>query len=137
MQEVLANVTEGKPTTPGTMGRLFEKKPKGKPPVNKKRSANMHAVSYRVVNAASSMKRASLIDRGANGGVAGMDGRTLMITDRRLDLTGVDDHQVKDLSIVVHAGVFPTTTGPIIGICNQYAKHNQPTSIHSSLQMET
>ena len=60
-----------------------------------------------------------------------------MVTEKRLDLTGVHNHQVTDLRIVVHAGVLPTQKGPIIGIFNQYARlPGQDTSIHSSLQME-
>ena len=42
-----------------------------------------------------------LVDRGANGGIAGSDSRVIQRTGRYINLSGVDDHTVRNLEIVM------------------------------------
>ena len=42
----------------------------------------------------------ALVDRGANGGIAARDTRVLDWLDRKIDLSGIDDHTVRDLPLV-------------------------------------
>jgi hypothetical protein len=100
---------------------------------------NMTHVSphtYRVSTHASS-PFGSLIDRGANGGLAGGDMRVISVDpNRKLNITGIDNHQMVDLNVVT-AGAFATShRGPVILIFNQYANVREGRSIHSSLQLE-
>ena len=81
-------------------------------------------------------KHASLVDRGANGGLAGEDVRVLNTTMRKVDISGIDNHQVKGLDIVTAAGVIETQHGPCIAILNQYAHLGKGKTIHSSGQLE-
>ena len=48
----------------------------------------------------SSSHYASLIDRGANGGLAGSDVRILERTGRTVSVTGIDNHELPGLDIV-------------------------------------
>ena len=61
-----------------------QKKPSGK------LTAKTH-VTYRVSNH-KRLPRVSLVDRGANGGVAGMDVRQVSKTSRTIDIEGIDNH---------------------------------------------
>ena len=42
----------------------------------------------------------SLVDRGANGGLAGCDVRVLSSSSRKCTVTGIDQHQINGLDIV-------------------------------------
>ena len=57
----------------------------------------------------------SLVDRGANGGVAGDDVRVIFKTSRTVDIKGIDNHQVVDIPIGTVGGVVTTQKGPVIG----------------------
>ena len=61
-------------------------------------------------------KSASLVDRGANGGLAGSDVKVLDKSDRKVTITGIDNHQVRDLDIVTAAGKVLTTKGYVVVI---------------------
>ena len=74
----------------------------------------------------------SLIDRGANGGVAGADVRVIASTRRAINVQGISEHQVTDLKIVMAGGVVQTQRGPVIAILNQYAHIGTGKTIHSS-----
>ena len=63
----------------------------------------------------------SLVDRGANGGVAGDDVRVIFKTSRTVDIKGIDNHQVIDVPIGTVGGVVTTQKGPVIAILHQYA----------------
>jgi hypothetical protein len=78
----------------------------------------------------------SLIDRGANGGVAGTDVRTIFKTGRTVDIRGIDNHQCTNIDICTVGGVIQTQKGPIIGIMHQYALLNKGSTIHSPCQFE-
>ena len=61
---------------------------------------------------------ASLVDREANGGLAGSDVRFICKSNppRMVDVSGIDSHEVRDLPIVSVVGVCTVTTW--IGHCN-------------------
>ena len=106
----------------------------GKDP-GKKREANTAQVTYKVTTSAQSPTH-SLIDRGANGGIAGTDVRVIFKTQRLVDVQGIDNHQMCDVGIGTVGGVVQTQKGPVIAIFHQYALHGKGTSIHSCAQME-
>jgi len=99
------------------------------------RKANMHRIAY-IVGKHRSSNFGSLVDRGANGGVAGNDVRIISTTHRAVSVQGVSNHQVNDLKIVTAGGVVTSQHGPVIAIFNQYAHIGTGKTIHSSLQME-
>ena len=101
---------------------------------DKPRQANTH-LTY-TVGKHHADKPGALIDRGANGGVAGADVRVIEITHRAVNVQGVSDHQVTDLKIVTAGGVVPTQHGPVIAIFHQYAHLGTGKTIHSSVQLE-
>ena len=97
---------------------------------------NMAQRSYRVTMASKSEKGA-LVDRGANGGLAGADMRPIeYVFGSTVDVTGVGNSLLSDLPLVQAASLIQTKRGPIIGLFNQYAYTGEGRSIHSSIQME-
>jgi hypothetical protein len=78
----------------------------------------------------------SLIDRGANGGVAGDDVRIIFRTNRTVDIKGIDNHHVNNIGIGTVGGVVHTQHGPVIAIMHQYALLGKGASIHSPSQLE-
>ena len=96
----------------------------------------MASVTYRCTQAAASTTLpGSLIDGGANGGLAGEDVRVLSYTDRSADITGIGDSHMEDVPIVTCAGVVQTTRGPIVIIMNQYAYYGKGSTMHSIGQL--
>ena len=93
-------------------------------------------VLYRVSKHDTRSKSASLIDRGANGGLVGDDVRVLSISDRTVDVAGLDNHTVNGLPIVTAAGVVKTLDGEVIVILNQYALLGKNKTIHCCTQLE-
>jgi len=83
-----------------------------------------------------SCKIGSLVDRGANGGIAGDDVRIIEKSDWTVDVRGIDNHQIVDIPIVTAGGVVKTQHGPAIVILHQYAYTGQGKTIHSSAQLE-
>ena len=99
---------------------------------------SVHELTYSVSNHRGfTDERVSLIDRGANGGLAGSNMRVIATTDRRVDISGIDDHQMTGLRVVTAGGVVPTQRGEVIGIFHQYASVPQGRSIHSCVQLES
>ena len=62
-----------------------------------------------------------LIDRGANGGLAGADMRVIHTTPRKINIVGIDDHELTGLNMVTAAALLDTQKGPIIGVFHEYA----------------
>ena len=77
-----------------------------------------------------------LIDRGANGGLAGADMRVIHTTPRKINTVGIDDHELTGLNVVTAATLFDTQKGPIIGVFHEYAHLGKGRSIHAAGQME-
>lgn len=81
--------------------------------------------------------RGALVDRGANGGILGIDARvTHIIPNREVDVTGIDNHEMNSLKIVNATAKVITQRGPVILILHQYAYHGLSRTIHSSGQIE-
>ena len=77
-----------------------------------------------------------LVDRGANGGLAGSDMRVIYKTHRKINISGIDNHEVNGLDVVTAATLRNTSLGKVIGIFNEYAHLGKGSSIHSSGQLE-
>ena len=77
-----------------------------------------------------------LIDRGANGGLAGADMRVIHTTPRKINIVGIDDHELTGLNVVTAAALLDTQKGPIIGVFHEYANLGKSSSIHAAGQME-
>jgi len=113
---------------PGDVRRVMSK--------TSQRSANTALLEYKVSFQQSLNRVCSLIDRGANGGVAGEDVRIIFKTNRSVDIKGMDNHHVNDISIGTVGGVVNTQRGKIIAIMHQYALLGKGSSIHSAAQLE-
>ena len=77
-----------------------------------------------------------LVDHGANGGLAGSDMRVIHKTHRKINIQGIDNHEVTGLDVVTAAALLNTSQGKVIGIFNEYAYLGKGSSIHSSGQLE-
>ena len=80
--------------------------------------------------------RGSLIDRGANGGILGLDAQVLRNCYRTIDVTGIDNHELNALPLVDAYSKVMSSTGPIILILREYANHGVGRTIHSAVQIE-
>ena len=78
----------------------------------------------------------SLVDRGANGGLAGSDVRILSKSSRKCTVTGIDQHQINGFDIVQCAALVKTNHGYVNLIMNEYAYYGKGHTIHSSGQIE-
>ena len=77
-------------------------------------------MTYRT-NAASVVKSTgSLIDGGANGGLAGADVQLVSTTTSKADVMGINDTTIVDVPIGTVAGLIQTTDGPAIAVMHQY-----------------
>ena len=93
-------------------------------------------VHQRYVFARANQSTNHLIDRGANGGLAGADMSVLQKTHTKINIVGIDDHELTGLNVVTTATLLDTQKGPIIGICHEYAHLGKGRSIHADRQME-
>ena len=57
-----------------------------------------------------------LIDSGANGGLGGADMMVIHTTPRKINIVGIDDHELTCLNVVTAAALLDTQKGPIIGV---------------------
>ncbi|EEC42564.1 predicted protein [Phaeodactylum tricornutum CCAP 1055/1] len=103
---------------------------------NSKNSLQSNMLEYSISRHSVAETTSSLIDRGANGGLAGSDVKILNKTGRSASITGINDHPLPDLDIVTAAGLVESQHGPIIVILHQYAHHGKGKTIHSSAQLE-
>ena len=127
--------SRGNNSSPADIRNLLSMSSKRAPSkLPKDHQANAH-VTY-TVDMHRMDKPGSLIDHGANGGVAGADVRVIASTHRAVNIQGISEHQVTDLKIVMAGGVVQTQKGPVIAIFNQYAHIGMGKTIHSSVQLE-
>ena len=77
-----------------------------------------------------------LVDHGANGGLAGSEMRVINKTHRKINIQGIENHEVTGLDVVTAATLLNTSQGKVIGIFNEYAYLGKGSSIHSSGQLE-
>ena len=95
---------------------------------------NMHRqyrVSYGVTTTTN-----SLVDRGANGGLAGSDVRVLERSEHTADVSGLAGAKVSGLTIGTVAGCVHTNMGKVVVIMHQYAIYGEGKTIHSPIQLE-
>ena len=90
----------------------------------------------RYVFARANQSNHHLIDRGANGGLAGADMRVIHTNPRKINIVGIDDHELTGLNVVTAATLLDTQKGPIIGVFHEYAHLGKGRSIHAAAQME-
>ena len=95
---------------------------------------NAH-ITYHVAQAQHA-KHGSLVDRGANGGLAGSDVRILNTSSRKCTIAGIDNHEIPGLDLVQCAALAQTNHGIVNLIMNEYAYYCEGHSIHSSGQIE-
>ena len=77
----------------------------------------------------------SLVDRGANRGLAGSDVRVLSKSSRKCTVTGFDQHQFNGVDIVQCAAMVNTNHGYVNLIINEYAYYGKGHTIQSSGQI--
>ena len=94
-----------------------------------------HHFTYHVAQA-SQVKHGSLVDRGANGGLAGSDVRILSRSSRKCTVTGIDSHELQGLDVVQCAALVETSHGIVNLIMNEYACYGRGHTIHSYGQIE-
>jgi hypothetical protein len=129
---IIANLNkQGKP---GSIDRLLGNK-KGK---GGQRTVKKHQIVYKVsANAHKLGGVGALVDRGANGGIVGSDARLISATDRKVSVTGIDNHHMTNLQVGTYAAVVRTQMGEVIVLLHEYANDpNATTTIHSTIQLE-
>ena len=94
-----------------------------------------HHFTYHVAQA-SQAKYGSLVDRGANGGLAGSDVRILSRSSRKCTVTGIDSHELLGLDVIQCAALVETNHGIVNLIMHEYACFGKGHTIHSSGQIE-
>ena len=85
---------------------------------------------------ANQAQHGSLVDRRANGGLAGSDVRVLCTSFRKCTVTGIDNHEIPGSDLVQYAALVQTNHGLVNFIINEYAYYGRGHSIHSSGQIE-
>jgi hypothetical protein len=101
-------------------------------------STKMGHVNYKVsYHTATSEQSLSLIDRGANGGVAGNDVRVIFKTGHRGDIHWTDNHQSTNIDIGTVGRVILTQKGPVIRIMNNYALLNKGCTIQPQVSLNS
>ena len=113
-----------KPPDPQRIVRIQIDEPKSDP--NKSTTETTYKVNQSLtytVSKRSIDRNGSLIDRGANGSIAGADVRILDTNSpvRTVNVRGIDNHELTSIPIVTCAGVVTTQKGPITLIMNQHA----------------
>ena len=151
---MLVNSTTAKAINPGDIRKLMST-PNPNPNTNTNNQSSKKVIckseividgeTYRKVNTcityqisqANKSSLYSLVDRGANGGVAGNDVRVIeKHSDKTCNIKGIDNHEVPSIPIVTAGGVTSTISGEVIIIMHQYAYHPKCPTIHSSAQIE-
>ena len=98
------------------------------------RQMNAH-ITYHVAQA-NQAKHGSLVESGANGGLAGSDVRVLSTSSRICTVTGIDSHEIPGLDLVQCAALVQTNHDMVNLIMNEVAYYGRGHSIHSLGQIE-
>ena len=85
--------------------------------ITPERSINHH-FTYHIAQA-SQAKHGSLVDRGANGDLAGSDVRILSRSSRKCTVTGIDSHELQGIDVVQCAALVETNHGIVNLIMNE------------------
>ena len=94
-----------------------------------------HNYIYHVAQAPQA-KHGSLVDRGANGGLAGSGVRILSRSFRKFTVTGIDSHELQGLDMVRCAALVETNHGIVNLMMNVYTCYGKGHTIHSSGHIE-
>ena len=79
----------------------------------------------------------SLIDQGANGGVAGEDVTVINIPPHRhVKIQVIDNHDINSVIIATVSALDYSQAGPVIIIIHQYAYHGKGRTINSYVHIE-
>ena len=97
---------------------------------------SVHTHLFHHVAQVKQAQHCSLVDRGANGGLAGSDVRILSKSSRKCPVTGIDQHQINGLDIVQCAALVKTNHGYVNLIMNEYDYYGKGHTIHTSGQIE-
>ena len=97
---------------------------------------SVHTHLFYHVAQANQSQHGSLVDRGANGGLAGSDVRVLSKSSRKCTVTDIDQHQINGLDIVQFAALVCTNHGYVNLIMNECAYYGKGHTIHCSGQIE-
>ena len=97
-------------------------------------SIHIHLLYH--VAKAKQVQHGSLVDRGANGGLAGSDVRLFSKSSRKSTVTGIDQTQINGLDIVQCAALANANHGYVNLIMNEYAYYGKGHTIHSTGQIE-
>ena len=92
--------------------------------------------SYIFTKAKTNLSYHQLIDRGANGGLAGSDIRVLHHTGHKINIIGIDNHELTGLDVVIADSMLDINQGKVIGIFNEYTFLGKKNFIHSPGQRE-
>ena len=145
---LLAHATKREELSPADLRRVLSstaarnpRKPEGDRPnkeviIDGKKFRQVNVARTYRVSAHETALYESLADRGANGGVAGEDVRVIDTTDRRVDIRGIDNHQVTAVPIATCGAVAKSQKGEVILILHQYAYTGRGKTIHSCGQIE-
>ena len=94
------------------------------------RSFNHH-FTYHVCQATQA-RHGSLVDRGANGGLAVSDVRILSRSSRKCTVTGIESHELQGLDVVQCAAIVETNRCIVNLVMNEHACYGKGHTIHSS-----
>ena len=105
--QLLINAAKSsKVLSPTDIRRIMSSTSKREPDSKSKLQVKMHMTYH--VSAHRTSRTDSLVDRGANGGVAGEDVRVISTSHRSVDIEGIDNHQVNNIKIGTVGGVVET-----------------------------
>ena len=99
-----------------------------------RQQVNAH-ITYNVAQANQAMHQ-SIVDRGANGGLAGSDVRVLNKCPRQHTVICKSNHEIPGLDIVQCDALVNTNHGIVNLIMNEYTYYGKGHTIHSSGQVE-
>ena len=89
-------------------------------------TVNMASTCHIYKHSASSY--GSLVDRGANGGLAGAD---VHVLERKVSVTGIDGHELPGLDIATCVALIKTNHGIVNMLMHEYAYYGRGNTIHS------
>ena len=92
-----------------------------KPSAPTKFKWNAHIQYFVFIHQHDTVMRGALVDRGENGGIAGDDLKIIATSDRKLDVSGIDNHELTGLKIVIAGGVVTSQRDKIVVIFHQFA----------------
>ena len=87
-----------------------------KPSTPTKFKSNAHIQYFVSRHQHNTAMRGALVDTGAKGGMAGDDLKIIATSDRKVDVSGIDNHKLTGLKIVTAGGVVKSQRGKIIVI---------------------